>query len=149
MGDFERLIFVPGEPVAQGSMKIVPGGAGGRGRLVPSGKGKKVEKWRAEIAKAAVDAHWHLHPVLNEPVRVVLNFVMPRPLYHFTTKGLRPNAPNRHAKKPDLDKLCRAVLDALTQGGVWRDDSQVCSLEAYKTYGNEPGVWIRVIGENA
>jgi crossover junction endodeoxyribonuclease RusA len=36
----------------------------------------------------------------------------------------------RHAgDAPDLDKLCRAVLDALT-GVAWLDDKQVVALDA-------------------
>ena len=44
--------------------------------------------------------------------------------------------------RPDLNKLSRACLDALT-GIVWRDDSQVVRLEAEKEYG-VPGVVIWV-----
>ena len=36
--------------------------------------------------------------------------------------------------KPDVDKLCRAVLDSLT-GVAYEDDSQVVALTAQKLYG--------------
>ena len=46
---------------------------------------------------------------------------------------------------PDLDKLTRFVLDAVTQAdGVWEDDSQVTALHAYKTYGAEAKTEITV-----
>jgi hypothetical protein len=32
------------------------------------------------------------------------------------------------AKRPDLDKLVRSVLDGLSDGGAFDDDSQVASL---------------------
>ncbi len=59
----------------------------------------------------------------------------------------RLTAPLRSKRKlpttrPDLDKLVRAVLDALT-GVVWRDDSQVVEILAHKSYalpGTSPGV---------
>jgi hypothetical protein len=38
-----------------------------------------------------------------------------------------------HLKKPDLDKLTRAVKDALTLV-VWQDDSQVVQMTARKAY---------------
>ncbi|MDP5184783.1 RusA family crossover junction endodeoxyribonuclease [Blastococcus sp. BMG 814] len=38
----------------------------------------------------------------------------------------------------DLDKLCRAVFDALTDAGVWRDDSQVVRLAASKVHVGDP-----------
>jgi hypothetical protein len=46
-------------------------------------------------------------------------------------------------KKPDLDKLARALLDALTMGGAVIDDAQVVDLAVSKVYpvdGNLPGV---------
>jgi Holliday junction resolvase RusA-like endonuclease len=45
--------------------------------------------------------------------------------------------------KPDIDKLSRSVLDAIT-GGIVKDDSQVIILNARKEYGDKPGVLIRV-----
>ena len=38
-----------------------------------------------------------------------------------------------HIKRPDLDKLTRAALDAMTRV-IWRDDSQVVRIEALKRY---------------
>ena len=45
--------------------------------------------------------------------------------------------------KPDLDKLLRAVGDALT-GTVYADDSQVVSIAAAKLYGEPPRAEIEV-----
>jgi Holliday junction resolvase RusA-like endonuclease len=46
--------------------------------------------------------------------------------------------------RPDLDKLCRAVLDALQKSGWLVDDSRVVSLEATKSLRPVPGVSIRL-----
>jgi crossover junction endodeoxyribonuclease RusA len=43
---------------------------------------------------------------------------------------------------PDLDKVGRALMDALT-GVVYRDDAQVIRLDAGKSYG-DPGVAITI-----
>lgn len=53
-----------------------------------------------------------------------------------------------HIKKPDLDNLCKYVKDCLN-GLAWKDDSQVCGLEAFKVYGEDPmtGITIEVVGE--
>lgn len=59
-------------------------------------------------------------------VRVQLDFLLPRP----------PSLPKKvtdHLKKPDLDKLTRAILDAL-KGPVYRDDSQVVAMVVSKRY---------------
>ena len=36
--------------------------------------------------------------------------------------------------KPDLDKLERATLDGLADGGALRDDSRIVAITAVKTY---------------
>jgi crossover junction endodeoxyribonuclease RusA len=63
----------------------------------------------------------------TDPVRVRLRFNLPRP------KSLSSRASSAHVKRPDLDKLIRACLDALT-GVLWKDDAQVYSLSATKCY---------------
>lgn len=42
--------------------------------------------------------------------------------------------------RPDLDNYIKLVMDALN-GLVWKDDAQVCSITAHKTYSKtEPGI---------
>ena len=65
---------------------------------------------------------------------VQLAFILPRPRGHYGVRGLRPSAPRYPGRKPDIDKLTRAVLDALVAGGGIRDDARVVRLHADKTY---------------
>jgi len=71
-------------------------------------------------------------------VSVNVDFYMPRPASHFRTGRnahlLRDQAPEHPIGKPDLDKLVRAVLDGLTMGGAWKDDSQVVKMDVTKLY---------------
>ena len=129
--------FAEGTPVPQGSKNAYV--RGGRAVLVDANP--RLKSWRAlvrEAAEAAMeDAGWEM---LDEPCRVYLGFTMPRP------KRPRWWVP---AVKPDLDKLTRAVFDALTDAGVWRDDSRVVRMEVTKKYESEeegavPGVWVEV-----
>lgn len=128
--------FVEGTPVPQGSKNAYV--RGGRAVLVDANP--RLKSWRAEVREAAeaaiADAGWE---TLDEPCHVYLGFTLPRP------KRPRWGAP---AVKPDLDKLTRAVFDALTDAGVWRDDSRVVSMEVTKKYegedGEVPGVWVEV-----
>jgi Holliday junction resolvase RusA-like endonuclease len=50
---------------------------------------------------------------------------------------------------PDIDKLTRCVLDAITDSGVWWiDDGQVAALTASKNYcnpGDVPGVVVTIM----
>lgn len=97
---------------------------------------KKVAPWRSVVALTVGE---QVRTVLDGPVAVRLDFVMPRP--KSTPKRSTPPA----VKRPDLDKLVRAVLDACTEV-AWRDDSQVISLSASKRIaeldGDIPGVHI-------
>jgi crossover junction endodeoxyribonuclease RusA len=108
--------FVPGRPAAQGSKRHVGGG-----RLVE--QSKAVAPWRT-LVSWHVAQKWTEGP-LDGPVRVVLMFVMPRP--SSTSKRLTPPA----VKRPDIDKMQRAILDALT-AICWVDDSQVVDIHATK-----------------
>lgn len=128
--------FVEGTPVPQGSKNAYV--RGGRAVLVDANA--RLKPWRALVREAAedaiADADWE---TLDEPCRVYLGFTMPCP------KRPRWDVP---AVKPDLDKLTRAVFDALTDAGVWRDDSRVVDMKVTKRYEGEdgeiPGVWVEV-----
>ncbi len=128
----EVQFFVPGKAAPQGSKRHV-----GRGILVESSK--EVGPWRERVALAAHHAMGG-HALFDGAVSVTLNFVLPRPKSAPKTKT--PPA----TKRPDLDKLERACLDALTDV-CFADDSQVVSLSGYKRLaeiGETAGVEIRV-----
>jgi len=133
----EVSFFVPGTPAPQGSKKAFRNQYTGRIQMTESSK--NVGPWRERVALAAHNAMGG-GPVLAGPIMVCLNFVLPRP--KSTPKRTTPPA----VKKPDLDKLERAVLDALT-GVCFADDSQVISLAGYKRLaeiGETAGCEIRV-----
>ncbi|OPZ75568.1 MAG: Crossover junction endodeoxyribonuclease RusA [Actinobacteria bacterium ADurb.Bin444] len=131
----KHTITIPGIPAPQGSKRHVGGG-----RMIESSKA--VRPYRDSIMTIARDAGWHTDPILTGPVRVNIIFRMPRPASHYGTGRnagkLKNNAPIYHDKTKDVDKLCRSVLDALTQAGVWKDDGQVAHLSAIKVYGDTP-----------
>lgn len=41
-------------------------------------------------------------------------------------------------KKPDVDNLAKAVMDAINNVGIWEDDSQISVLRVSKIYSEEP-----------
>lgn len=45
-----------------------------------------------------------------------------------------------HDRRPDLDNLCKGLIDALTTAQVWKDDGQIASLDASKWWGPK-GYW--------
>jgi crossover junction endodeoxyribonuclease RusA len=112
-------IFVPGHPAPQGSKRHV-----GNGVMIESSK--NVKPWRSDIRSALIDSAGQPRAWFDGAVSCTLVFIMPRPVS--TPKRSTPPA----TKKPDVDKLARALLDAIGSAGVWRDDSQVVELLASK-----------------
>ena len=132
-------IFVRGLPVSKGSMRAFVRGP----RAFITNANPKTRIWEHEI-RHAVTQQWG--PVTtDEPLCVDLTFCLPRPKAHYNAKGeVKPRALALYPRsKPDLDKLTRTVLDALT-ALVYRDDSQVCRVVAMKEYAASTGVWITV-----
>lgn len=66
---------------------------------------------------------------MSGPVALWVKFVMPRPQRLQWKTRQMPRQP--HTSKPDVDNLAKALKDAMT-GLVWRDDSQICHIEASK-----------------
>jgi Holliday junction resolvase RusA-like endonuclease len=97
----------------------------------------RTRPWRAAVTAEGALAMKEAEPIIG-PVHIVAEFVFPRPKSHFRTGRnehlLRERAPTHHSSKPDLDKLLRAIGDALT-GVVIRDDSQIVSWDTFKRYG--------------
>ena len=124
-------IFVSGTPAPQGSKRHVGGG-----RMVESSKA--VGPWR-EAVRAETQRTVHGCPPIAGPVNVAVTFYVKRPAGHYGTgrnaSTIKLSAPRRPSVKPDLDKLARAVLDGLTEGGAFGDDAQVVGLIAAKWYG--------------
>ena len=121
--------FIPGKPVPQGSVNVY----GGR---VVSVK-PELRKWRDSIRAALLAKH--AGEPLDGPLAVSLVFqIQP------------PQKPRWHlpAVKPDVDKLIRGALDAMsttkTQSGVITDDARVVSITATKTYHGTPGVFVTI-----
>ena len=63
---------------------------------------------------------------IEGPVRLDLLFAFAQP------KGRKRQF---KISKPDLDNLEKAVMDALTDAGVWCDDAQVVEKHSTKVYG--------------
>ena len=139
----ELRIFVPGTPVAKGSTHAFVN----KGKAITvQTNAKKQKPWASLIALTAQQG-W-TGGLYEGPVRVTLCFRFTRPKSHFRTGKFaampKPGAPVCKLSVPDLDKLTRCVLDALT-GVVWVDDKQVVGCQASKGYEHlRPGVHIIV-----
>lgn len=111
---------VYGVPIPKGSMRafVVKGRP-----VITSDNPRDLGTWLQEIAAGARAAG---AVPCEGPVEVMLTFRLPRP-------RSRPKRAQWPDKRPDIDKLIRAVMDSLT-GLVWHDDGQVVAIRAVKVY---------------
>ena len=98
------------------------------------------DDWRKAVMMACRDALQHdWSGPSRAPFAVRMQFFFTRPKSHFTSKGaLNPRAPASHTKRPDIDNLVKAVMDAVTDTELfWFDDSQVVELLVSKSWSME------------
>src|SRR5438309_7426922 len=110
-----------GLPIPQGSLRPFKLA---RGYVMVATNAKRLKPWRLELKEAAAAALNGSGPS-QDNVLLTIEFRFPRPAGHFGKRGLRPSAPLAMFRRPDLDKLVRAILDALTDAGACPDDGQV------------------------
>jgi crossover junction endodeoxyribonuclease RusA len=128
-----------GIPVPQGSMRSFRHRT--TGKVVTMADRPDLGTWRQTIAAAAVAQGAAIPlPMTATAIRLTATFYLPRP------KSLSRRVRHPH-KRPDLDKLLRALLDALT-GIAWADDGQVVRFgdveKVYATPQEPPGVAFEV-----
>jgi Holliday junction resolvase RusA-like endonuclease len=115
-------IFINGLPKAQP-----------RPRMAKSGhvyNPDTADAWKEEIKASFLPIR---RQPINEPVRLRVSFYLPAP------KAMKINADTSvpHGKKPDLDNLLKAVMDAMSNIGVWEDDALVYAVDSSKWYTRE------------
>lgn len=131
-----RIDFtVSGIPQPQGSARaFVPKGWN---RAVITSDNKKLRPWRQDVSAMATEAMSERNEqATQEAVEVACYFYFQKPK---STK----KSTTQKITKPDIDKLLRGVLDALT-GIVFRDDSQVVYVQCKKLFDGAPGCRIVV-----
>lgn len=115
-------MFVPGRPRPKGSKRLA------RGRMIESSKAVHGWQQTIELTAIAMRSSNRKWPHFG-PVAVKADFLL---------RG-------RLDIRPDLDKLCRALLDGLVAAGIIADDGQVISLVAEKVLAIETeGVYVAV-----
>lgn len=125
---------IPGTPQQQGSKRLT------NGHMIETNR--RLAPWRADAIHAIQEAmastiyggDWPL----TEAVHVGAYFYFIRPKSHYGTgrnsEVLKGTAPDWRPAPPDLDKLQRALGDALTQAGAIRDDALIVSWFASKRW---------------
>ena len=128
-----------GIPAPQGSKRHV-----GNGIMIE--QSASLPAWRNQLIydiKKAANGY-----KFDGGINVTLDFRFPRLKSHYRTGKysniLRDDAPLYKITKPDIDKIIRAVMDAMTLSGVIKDDANCYLIMSRKMYCNDdeqPGVF--------
>ena len=125
-----QIFLIKGIPKAQGRPRFAR-----MGKYVKTYDPKESRVYKENVAAQIVARNPQY--IADDAINVALRFFLPRP------KSLKKSIV-RHVKKPDVDNLAKACLDAM-KGVVWRDDSQIDVLLISKCYTyHDPGVVIFV-----
>lgn len=122
-------LFIPGIPASKGSYRPITGRSRTTGkpvtRLIPMDR--KERPWRDHVRDTILS---HKHPTIppNSYVTVETTFYLPRP------KTIPPHKRKHPTVKPDIDKLQRALYDAITETHIWHDDCQITDVTSHKRY---------------
>lgn len=142
-------LYVDGVPRPEGSTIAMPPrgqpcpacrARPGRWFVLPDNR-KVLGPWRQQVttkARLVLATDGGAYP-LTGPLWARCDFTFARPRSH------PPGSwPVGRGAVGDLDKLVRAVYDALTDAGVWGDDAQVVREVSEKRYGARPGARVLV-----
>jgi Holliday junction resolvase RusA-like endonuclease len=141
----EIQFIVPGEPVAKARARHRQITTKSGRSFVQSYTPKQTVSYEQTIAdQARVVMHHGKYPVITAPVvlEVALLFSIPAGWPNWKRQAALEGF-IAHTTKPDVDNVLKSVKDALN-GICWLDDAQVVHVDAFKRYGERPGVRIKI-----
>lgn len=102
---------------------------------------ERTRPWMDQVQQAAGRAAEQLGlEVLDGPLYLIVVIHRKRPKSHWKKSGgFAKGATIFPTTAPDLTKLVRAIEDAMTQAGVWRDDSRVVLQLTQKVFEDVDG----------
>lgn len=130
---------VPGPAIGKQRPRVVR-----RGSAVIAYTPKKTMDYERRVRAAAADV---CRRPLDGPIRVIISVSIQPPKSWSKAKAESEIVNSAWAmRKPDLDNVAKAILDAMA-GTCFRDDQQVVSLEISRRWGREDAVrvWVRTV----
>lgn len=131
---FMTTFTVEGTPVGKGRPKFAR-----RGNFVSAYTPKKTVDYESLVKQAGQQAMGASEP-LETPVSLYLYVRVPIPTsYSKKATAACLDGSQKPTKKPDLDNIGKAIMDALN-GICYKDDSQIVNIHATKVYATVAGV---------
>jgi len=128
MQEWQFDCVIPGAPIGKGRPRATK--MGSHIRLYTP---KRTADW--ERSSALIMRNAWMSPPSESLCKAMITAVFPRP-----KRLLRKKDPSHrlwHSSKPDIDNVCKSVLDSLVMAGVIRDDTQVVLLSARSVYASK------------
>lgn len=132
--------IVYGEPKAKGRPRFV-----NRGKFVSTYTPKETIEYE-NLVKFAFLESCNGNPKCFEgevAVKITAFFSIPKSTSK-KKKKMMIEGKIHHTKKPDIDNLCKSILDSLNKV-AFKDDSQVYMLLGTKNYGDTPRVEVEIV----
>ena len=131
---FMVTFTVDGNPVGKGRPKFAR-----RGNFVSAYTPKKTSDYESIVKAAGQYAMGSTGP-LETPISLYLYVRVPIPAsYSKKATAACLDGSQKPTKKPDLDNIGKAIMDALN-GVCYKDDSQIVNIHATKVYATVAGV---------
>ncbi len=128
------IITIPGEPVAKGRPRFAKSG-----HAFTPAKTRSAEGLISLIGRAAMKGR----APFSGPISVDVFLVMGIPKSASKKRRAAMERGGWPTKRPDIDNLAKAPLDAMN-GIVFYDDCQIVKLSATKVYGEAPRTVVTV-----
>ncbi len=133
--------FIPGEPVAQGRHRLTT--INGHARMHDAPKSAAYKNLVSMVASQKMADK----DLMNDSVSVIITVQKSIPQSWSKKKQAKAiEGTVRPTGRPDIDNYIKSVFDGLN-GVVFKDDSQVTFVGAYKQYSTTPGVSVVIFDE--
>lgn len=140
MNPFGFHICVDGAPPTQTHQsRIRAFRIGAHCRIVKVKPDKRTAQFQRELSEKVRDKMKDTPNAFphNGPMVVRISYYFPAP------KGKKGES--YKTTRPDADNMVKTVLDALTETGIWTDDSRVCCLTVQKLMSHLPRTEISIV----
>ncbi len=117
-------IVIPVKPIPKGRPRFANGHA-----YTP-----KETRWYEETVQTI--ARLKIKEPFTGPLKMEIHFYLPIPKsWSEKKKKAAMDKTIVPSSKPDIDNLCKAIMDSLNGGVGYNDDKQIVELHTYKWYG--------------
>ena len=137
MNRLQFSVNMRAEPQGSSKAFVIPG----TNRAIVTSANTKMKTFRSEVTRMAMATLADMNcnePMLGKHVPATISVI-----FYFTKPDSISKGRVHPVVKPDIDKLLRAVLDALT-GVAFKDDAQVVETQTAKRYSHMDFVEITV-----